>query len=257
MHSSFFDLPRRVAVAGDWHGDAQWAVKMIHVAAEQGATHLVHLGDFGYRFSVSFLDALQRALDECGIILGFVDGNHEDFSWLNAQAFAADGTRHLRERIIHLPRGLRWTWGDLSLLALGGAHSVDRQSRVPGASWWPEETITLRQAHEVTTGGHADVMFTHDVPAGVPVEGLAPPGTFPAAEIRTADQHRELLRQVTDVVRPSALWHGHYHARYDAWLHGADYRTRVRGMSRDNDSTRANMMVVSVADLAAESLSEG
>ena len=41
-----------------------------------------------------------------------------------------------------LPRPARLRIGGRKILSLGGAASVDREWRVPGVSWWPDEVIT-------------------------------------------------------------------------------------------------------------------
>lgn len=94
--------PSRTAIAGDWHADTEYAVAAIEHAAKRGATVLLHLGDFGYNFTDDYLTALDDALDRC-IVLGFVDGNHENFDRLLSWPVDADGLRCLRERIVHLP----------------------------------------------------------------------------------------------------------------------------------------------------------
>jgi hypothetical protein len=167
----FLAPPTRIAIAGDWHSDTGYAVAAIDHAAKRDAGVLLHMGDFGYNFTDSYLDALDDALRRHDLELGFVDGNHENFDRLLAQPVAADGLRHLRERIVHLPRGFRWRWGTTRCLAVGGAYSIDRFLRTPGKSWWPQETITVAQARDIITAGRADVMFCHDCPAGIEVPG--------------------------------------------------------------------------------------
>jgi len=170
---SFLAPPARIAIAGDWHTDTDYGVAAIGHAAKRDATVLLHLGDFGYNFTDTYLAALDDALRRHGLVLGFVDGNHENFDRLLTQPIAADGLRHLRDRVVHLPRGFRWRWGQTRCVAVGGAYSIDRFLRIPGRSWWPQETITAQQACYIAAGGRADVMFCHDCPAGIEVPGAA------------------------------------------------------------------------------------
>lgn len=156
--------PGRVAIAGDWHANTAYGAVAIAHAAKRNADVLIHLGDFGYAFTDAYLDALDRALDEHDLVLGFVEGNHENFDWLLAQPIASDGLRYLRNRIVHLPRGLRWRWGNTRCLAVGGAYSIDRFLRIPGTSWWPQETITDDDVRRIADAGPAEVMFCHDCP---------------------------------------------------------------------------------------------
>lgn len=249
---SFHDAPELVAIAGDWHMNTRHALTAISKAAEAGAPTILHVGDFGYSFDFRFLDAVSEQLAVFDMVLGFVDGNHEDHPFLEraARDWTVDGRTYLRSNIVHLPRGYRWQWGDVSFLALGGAHSVDKPWRTPGTSWWPEETITFEQANAAILGGPADVMICHDGPTGVTIPGIeGNPYNFPEMELRAADQHRDLLRAVVDAVQPRHLWHGHYHVRYDALLHGDGYTTHVHGLASDGEPMPRNLAFVDLSDL--------
>ncbi|MDV8009610.1 metallophosphoesterase [Rhodococcus sp. IEGM 1318] len=246
----FLEVPSRIALAGDWHADTRHGVAAIEHAARRNATVLIHLGDFGYRFTDMYLDTLDDTLRRCGLVLGFVDGNHEDFDRLLAYPLADSGLRYLRERIVHLPRGWRWSWGSTQCLALGGAYSIDRILRVEGTSWWPQEAITVEEAETAVAGGTADAMFCHDCPAGVVVPGRPRERYgFPPSEVAASQANRDRLRRVVDQVRPARLWHGHFHQRHQALLEGAGYRTVVDGLGKNNDPLDNNLVVVNLPDL--------
>ncbi|WP_280762136.1 metallophosphoesterase family protein [Prescottella agglutinans] len=228
------------------------AVRAIRVAVDAGADAILHVGDFGYTFDRRFMNDVDDALAHHNMVLGFVDGNHEDFYRLRTAALqqGAQGVTYMRPRILHLHRGYRWQWGDISFLALGGAHSVDKPWRTPGKSWWPEEAITFDQANDVILGGPADVMICHDAPTGVTIPGIdGNPYGFPEMEIRAADQHRDLLRAVVDAVQPRHLWHWHYHVRYDDLLHGDGYTTHVHGLAHDGEPMVHNLAFIDLSDL--------
>lgn len=254
--ASFLGAPRRVAIAGDWHADTDYAVTAIVHAAKRNATVMVHLGDFGYNLTDAYLDALQRTLADVSMILGFVDGNHENFDTLLARPVAADGLRYLRERVVHLPRGLRWRWGRTRCVAVGGAYSIDKFLRTPHRSWWPQETITDAQALEIAAAGPADAMFCHDCPAGIEVPGAAfDRYGCPAEELARSGAHQAVLRSIVDAVRPARLWHGHFHHRYQALLDADGYRTVVDGLGKNGDPIDNNMVVLNVADVGWHRLS--
>ncbi len=248
---AFLRTPSRIALAGDWHANLAYGQKAIRHAGLRNADVMIHLGDFGFAFTDAFLDGLESELEAAGLVLGFVEGNHENHDWLLAQPVADDGMRHLRDRILHLPRGFRWSWGSTRCLAVGGAYSLDRVLRTPGKSWWPQEMLTADQVRTIGEAGAADVMFCHDCPAGVPVPGLeADRREFPAEDVAEADRCRQLLRDLVDVVRPNRLWHGHYHRRYQGVLHGEGYTTVIDGLGRDKQPVDNNMVVVPLRSLA-------
>jgi predicted phosphodiesterase len=246
----------RIAFAGDWHGNTWWARDMIDHASAQGAQAIVHLGDYGYRFTREFREQIEGALDAHDMRLYFVDGNHEDFPWLYSQPIDGRGRRPITPHVFHLPRGYRWEWGGVRFLAMGGAHSVDRPYREPGREWWPEETITPREVAEAVKGGPADVVVSHDCPTGVVIPGIddrRPPSWITPNELARANAHRSRLRRLVDKVQPSMIWHGHYHERHETIADLGYGPVVVTGLAHDETNEEANIAVVDVADLLVRS----
>ncbi len=245
--------PAKVALCGDWHANQHYAKRAIEYAKEQGAEAILHVGDFGYTFEDRFIRHVQYALEDAGLTLGFVDGNHEDHQYLGGLVDRYGITpipiqAIPRNNLFYLPRTYRWTWNGVSFLALGGAHSADRPWRRPGIEWWPDETISWQQAQQACDDGAADVMITHDVPDGVFIPSIQDnPLGFPATEIAAAEQHRELLRQIVDQVNPKCLFAGHYHCRLVAVLEGTGYQTVVNILHSDSAPVCENTVVVDVA----------
>lgn len=246
------DDPTRVVMAGDWHGNLRWGLAVIDHAAHVGAQTILHLGDFGVwqgRPGREYLHHLDERLTQRGVTLAFVDGNHENHEMLAAYPRTSDGAATVTDTITYLPRGHRWVWHGQTWLALGGATSVDRQQRTPGWDWWASEEITAGQAHRVVAeGGPVEMMLCHDVPEGVPAleRRIAPnPFGFPAAELRSAHQHRLLLRFVVDAVHPTQLWHGHYHWSYQDTLPLPDgHRVAVTGLDKDGTTLEENTAIL-------------
>lgn len=224
--------PKRVMTVGDWHGNLAWAQKVIAWAAtEQGTEAIVHAGDFGYWVNSPATDRyLKGVSDTCiaaGVPLAFIDGNHEDHSRLAEHNIIGGEAVELYPHVWFLPRGYRWEWNDFTWMALGGAHSVDRQARTPLLNWWPEEHLTPEQVEYASRPGGVDVVVAHDCPEGVAIPGLT--SGWPYTELVAAQQHRMLVRDVFDAVEPMMWIHGHYHVSYAAGLHGS----MVRGLADD------------------------
>lgn len=243
--------PARLVIAGDWHANGFHAARAVEWAAEQGADVIVHVGDFGYDFRPAFLNFLQAALEETGMLLGTIPGNHENYNYFDRHEARHGHTAiPLRPNIFYLPKGYRWEWSGVRFLGLGGAHSVDRPWRRRGVSWWPQETISPAQAEAAKAGGPADVMITHDVPAGVRIPAIeGNPHGFPEEEIDASERHRVLLRDVVDVVRPRFLYAGHYHCQVSDTLLGDGYRTEVTILADDSAPLADNLRVVDLAAL--------
>lgn len=245
MHFQDFN-PMRFAVAGDWHANTLHSLDAVDYLHAKGIRHIIHTGDFGYDFdSRKFLRPLTQQLIDNDQYIWFIDGNHEDYNKLLSYDIGLDQTRRITSRITHLPRGFRWEWNGVKMLALGGAFSVDKEHRVPGVSWWPEEEINWDEAERVCNGGHADFMFTHDCPAGVNILSIKyNPMGLPNHVLNQAENHRNLLRQIVDEVKPDRLYHGHYHERYDGKLWGNDYTTQIIGLDCDGAPMKLNTIIV-------------
>jgi len=217
------DMPERILVTGDWHGNQPWAVNVLKRVPEllwdQDIKLVLHLGDFGIwpdRDGERYLAAIEWALGQVGAQLWFIDGNHEDFSLLSAMVgrAGADGRVVVRPGITYLPRGHRWRWHRRTWLACGGGVSLDRAARVLGRDWWPEEEITAGQEAALIASGQADVMVCHDCPSGVPHRFSRPPSSWAAADLARNSAHRERLQRIVDAARPEHLLHGHLHRAY-------------------------------------------
>lgn len=240
----------KVAFAGDWHANYAWARSAIYHAAEQGAETIVHVGDYGYDFRRTYIDAVEAVLERTGLTLQFVDGNHENFTWLYEIPIGDDGRRQISARVHHLPRGYRWEWDGVRFLALGGAFSVDRRWRTLGDSWWAEEMITDADVEHAIAGGFTDVLVSHDCPTGVWIPGLERGAHyFPADAIAQATEHRKQLRKVVDATQPVAVWHGHYHIPYFQVVDLGYGPVDVTGLDMDGTEFATNIQVIDTADL--------
>lgn len=239
--------PTRIAFSGDWHGQSWFAAQAIDYAAEQGAAGIVQLGDFGIWPGIGgrfFLDAIEQKLQERGLWCVFIDGNHEDFWQLESLPIGADGLRVVRPGLWHIPRGTRWTWAGRTWVGVGGATSLDRKHRRLGRDWWPQESITTEQMDHVIAGGRAEVMISHDCPAGVDIPGLLPDSFWDADEMRRAKAHQQIMLGIAEAVQPSYLFHGHFHVRYDTTVAFAGTPCHVVGLAGNHESLRENTMIV-------------
>jgi hypothetical protein len=258
----------RIVVAGDWHGNTDWALHVISMAASRlddknplAARIILHLGDFGVwpgDTGWEYLRQVSEALRAAGMVLWFIDGNHEDFAQLqekterNRRMFPGGiGETEIAPRIYWQPRGSRWVWHGRLWLALGGGVSLDKAIRTEGEDWWPEEEITAEQAAKVIVEGGADVMVTHDCPSGVKHTFPPPPPFWDLRDLARSDAHRELLQRVVDAVQPSHLLHGHLHRSYQRTCDFGYGPVEVTGLDCD-EGDGANWAVLNVKSMTWE-----
>lgn len=215
--ASTVDLPdQRVAVVGDIHGDFRWldiVARAVQTLAPD-VTTMLQLGDWAMDPGTT-----DEALDGTGIERVYVTlGNHEPWGQITPLLNAHPGCAiRVSEITWILPRPARLTIGGRSVLSLGGAVSVDRAWRVEGVSWWPDEEITRDHVAAAIAGGPADLMLTHESPAGTPVRAVREilrtnPFGFPDDARADSATSRARVAKVWNIVFPELLVHGHMHA---------------------------------------------
>lgn len=217
----------KLLLAGDSHGNSGYMVGALRIAAEAECAEVFQLGDFGIwpgDKGAAYLDRLDQTTKETGVSLSFLDGNHEDFEKLDT--LAADKDRRLpdgrvlvRENILWCPRGTVIERADRRFGFLGGAVSVDKDHRVPFASWWPQENLTMDDLDVLVSNAGStplDVLLTHDAPLSVGLgwKTAYRDSPWPERVLREAEGTRHLLDMAVAATRPKVLVHGHWHLKH-------------------------------------------
>ncbi len=241
--------PKRLMLAGDWHGNLGWAERVVRHAATIGADTILQLGDFGYWVDDPrtdyYLSTIDATLAEAGIRLFWIDGNHEDHS--RVQEWQLEHYPNIR----YLARGFRWQWWGKTWMSVGGALSVDKRYRAEGQSWWPQEELTEADVDYARREGSVDVIVSHDCPRGVDIPGVGPDtkggvrGNWPSDILLEAQQHREKLATICLAKQPDWLFHGHYHIPYASNLRA----TSVIGLADDRSPMQDHTLMLNPSDL--------
>jgi hypothetical protein len=167
-----------IYITGDIHGEVErfddWNLNHydIHLTARDT---VIICGDFGLPWDermpmdeeakLDFLDSLPCAIT-------FIDGNHENFDLLKTyptKAWNGGQVQVLRDHVLHLLRGEIYTIEGKTFFCFGGAKSTDRQWRIQGKSWWPEESLNVADfdnavAHLEEYEYSVDYVITHTAP---------------------------------------------------------------------------------------------
>lgn len=247
-----FVPPGPIGFAGDWH-TSPWALYApIKYMADRGVKVVIHVGDLNVRgpYHEDWLNRLNEVLTTNGMVLMFVDGNHEDFGVLHSYPVNRLGVRVLRHRVWHLPRGFRWNWWGVEFLALGGAYSINRDD----GDWDHEELIGLDEAGKIISdkkdNAQVDVMITHDCPDLVDIPKMDSNSPWPASHLAGAAAHRGLMGRIVDELTPNHLIHGHYHTRYDQTRRNRDDSfTGIHGLDKEGSVDKNIVIVNDVAEL--------
>jgi|SRR5215469_2358135 len=260
----------RICVAGDWHGNTQWATSLIKAVSndylqDQPYPLFLQLGDFGIWPGLGgskYREKVAKAINKAGAKLFFVDGNHENHPWLinrmdkhTISGYSEDDIRHGAVRCYYdsefywLPRSKTWTWHDRTWMALGGAESMDKAWRTPYEDWWPQEALTYEQIEMAKAKGHVDVMCTHDVPQSInPSYGHGI--NFPYEAFERSRQHSAKLEEVMDTCKPEYWMHGHLHMQYTKFAVKPWAKIRVDCL--DMDGTAKNWCILNIKTMEWE-----
>lgn len=214
--SAHLELPdQRVAVCGDWHGNIAWVRTLARAlpSLAPDVTTILQLGDWW--MNTADVDAAFEYSNIDTVLVTL--GNHEPWGHITPLLDAQPGSSvRVSEMTWLLSRPARLTIGGRKVLSLGGAASVDRHWRREGISWWPDEAITDAHVSAAIAGGPADVMLTHESPAGTPVAAVRAvlrtnPMGFPDDSLADSTASRKRVAAVWEIAQPELLLHGHMH----------------------------------------------
>jgi Icc-related predicted phosphoesterase len=241
----------RVLVTGDWHGHLKTAKAAIALAESCGADAIINVGDLMWRWSgdhpKTFDLPLEEELAKRDIFMVWADGNHDRHDLLRSMPVRDDGFVECSPRVFWAPRAHRWNWSGREFASMGGAFTVDYRGRREG--WDVFKDVEEVQPEDVDKlgFGFVDVMFTHEVPADVPVRSDM---ELEAWTEQKANRSRHLLRRAVENTRPELVFSGHWHQRltYDIDLREREGTSRVEVL--DKDGKYGNAVILDLDDLA-------
>lgn len=162
-------------ITGDTHGEYDDFLNRIYQKGIRKGDTVIICGDFGFVWDDPYHRCFLAKLTAEPFTIAFVDGNHEDFTFLNAHPIVewnGGNTHRIAGNIFHLMRGQHFTLEGKTFFTMGGAYSIDKAMRREGVSWWKEELPTNEEykiADETLKqhGYEVDYVLTHNVPQSV------------------------------------------------------------------------------------------
>ncbi len=207
-----------IYVTGDTHGLEDFY--KLHIFAGEHPEfklndYVIVAGDFGAIWSERTLVENLRYYTELPFTVLFVDGNHENFDLINSypvEIWNGGKVHKIKPNVIHLMRGQIFELEGKTIFTFGGATSIDRDYRIAGRSWWPQELPTYEELDEGIANlkkynNKVDYIITHSCGQ----RALMYPKLRIYAGVKIACPESHLLSNFEDTVEFKHWYFGHFH----------------------------------------------
>lgn len=254
---------KKVLVVGDTHGNTNfWRKTVFPLAVEAKVDLILQAGDFGVwpgKKGRQYLNVLNY---ESPTDIWFIRGTHDDTSQLAIYPDRMQGldSTHvgdthfwIRDRVAQLVDGSLIDIDGQTLLAVGGAVSIDREWRVLNESWWADEITSMESIERAVyqfSNKQVDFVLTHDVPEQIDIVSRlwAATGQRMKSDLASASNRAALgiLFQKLLPRRPRThdmLWlHGHYHISYRQRVN----HVNVIGLASDSEPATQTCVILDI-----------
>lgn len=187
-----------IIITGDIHGVFGYLNALISKYRNKLEVVLC-CGDFGYWPN---FDQNHKKVKSPVPVL-WCDGNHENH-W-EIKKLMKTGNLEIAKNVFYMPRGSTYTLKDgRTILFMGGADSIDKNSRVLGRDWFPEEIITQSDMRNLPDK-KIDIFITHTCPAELyPIMARYYIG-------KEYEPSNHALSELWSIYKPSLWFFGHWH----------------------------------------------
>lgn len=215
-----------IIVVGDIHG--RWGPLNQLINRKRPKT-ILQVGDFGWWPRFHGLPKPKTRKDQYGRWIKpgnnygikcndtevfFCPGNHEDWDELSLRkAMPA----HLYDEVYYMRRGATLTLDDgRVVLFMGGALSVDKETRIIGLDWFPQELIPYSEFYRLQEEGldRVDIVISHTCPLEfnhkVDLELRKRPD-YKLWSYKFMDCSQQVLSAILEEYRPKLWYFGHFH----------------------------------------------
>ena len=219
----------KIIVTGDIHG--YWG-HLNTVINKKNPDKLVICGDFGYwphfhkskEFHKRGVPWNQYGVKNPKTEIYWIDGNHENHEAIAAMV-AEDGREHpikmygFSGDVYYMPRCITMELNGYNCLFIGGAVSIDKDSRVEGVSWWRNEELSYSDYLNLPEES-IDVVFSHTVPTCA-FSKMPDITQFLSAKFQ--DSSCRVLEEALHKYKPKQWFFGHFHKQYQFELEGCKF----------------------------------
>ena len=194
----------KTIIVGDLHNEFGFLNTLIN---RKKPDLVICCGDFGYWPNIKNVHQLSEIkLHDCKLL--WCDGNHEDHWSLENRT-----SNELAPGVFYMPRGSTYKLNDgRNILFMGGAHSIDKDSRILGLDWFPEETISQKDMMNLPNI-NIDIFITHTCPSELVLE------LSKYYYGKNLESSNVALSNLWNIYRPELWYFGHWHKFKNGLLH--------------------------------------
>ena len=203
-----------ILLLGDIHGNVSVLRKAVGIATEVGAAAIIQVGDFGLMPKGGLEEGFHRVAKDSPIPIYFIDGNHDDCQrWVQLR----EVTRIWEDsNLFYIPRGTVMELDGRTIAFMGGAASIDKDSRLRNGWHWdefenihPSEVLRLFKNAE---GKNIDMLITHDTPTSVTAAHFDDSGKLWFGVGKDWHDHNmDVIQKIWDNLGNPQIYCGHMH----------------------------------------------
>ena len=228
-------MKEKIIITGDIHGYWKYLNTLLN---KKKPDKVIVCGDFGYWPHMNGNKAFGekgKPWNQYGIknpvtdIL-WLDGNHENHEEITIMVVKCGHHMPIRmnefekannskyKPVYYMPRCSRLDINNYRCLFLGGALSIDKDSRVEGVSWWRNEVMSHSDYLNFPEGNY-DIIFSHTIPTSIMSKLKIP--IWNSGKLK--DPSCDILDAALLRYKPKRWYFGHFHQEFNFKMDGCEF----------------------------------
>jgi Icc-related predicted phosphoesterase len=199
-----------IIVTGDLHNEFDQLNTLIANRIHYGLEMVICCGDFGFWPKVKWAKPMEFIKPKNVKVL-WCDGNHENHWQLKLRE-----SDEIVKNVIYMPRGSHITLSDgRNVLFMGGADSIDKDARMLGIDWFPDEVISMSDMVDLPDI-NIDIVISHTCPYELTDKMLE------YNPYKIGDPSTHALQIILEKYKPKLWYFGHWHVNKTFYLQYTD-----------------------------------